>query len=175
MSIVLFALLLMTGCSEVSPSPISESVDAKAELDLSHEEELRSIAREYMHYRTQAVLNRDMSILWSKYPALQEGMDRSLGINTERDQMKAMQQLDPIDANFDIESYGRIQVESIDESEIIIQVHGSMTYLRSDFMESGGEYLMKLHAQRKEDRWVVVKTDEYTLPEYKEWLKNKEK
>ncbi|WP_374724438.1 hypothetical protein [Calidifontibacillus erzurumensis] len=42
-----------------------------------------------------------------------------------------------------------------------------------DFEETGGEYLMKVFLKRNGEQWDVVKTDEYTLLEYKEWIKQK--
>jgi hypothetical protein len=43
--------------------------------------------------------------------------------------------------------------------------------LRDDFDISGGELLIEVLLQKKDDGWTVVQTDEYTLEEYKEWIK----
>ncbi len=56
---------------------------------------------------------------------------------------------------------------------MIVLVHGSLLYLLDDFEETGGEYLMKVFLKRNGEQWDVVKTDEYTLLEYKEWIKQK--
>ncbi|MED4532441.1 hypothetical protein ABET51_08550 [Metabacillus fastidiosus] len=56
----------------------------------------------------------------------------------------------------------------ISEKETIVLVHGGIGYVRNDFTESGGEISIKLFLEREEDRWNIVKTDEYTLAEYKE-------
>jgi hypothetical protein len=64
-------------------------------------------------------------------------------------------------------------VKTINENEVIVLVHGSIVYLRNDFDESGGEYLIKVFLKQEDKHWTVVKTDEYTLPEYKEWLNKK--
>lgn len=49
-----------------------------------------------------------------------------------------------------------------------IKLTGGITYLRDDFGESGGEYLFKIYLEHKDNRWAVIKTDEYTLHEFKE-------
>lgn len=38
-----------------------------------------------------------------------------------------------------------------------------------------GGILIKIFLEQKDNQWTVVKTDEYTLPEYKEWVKEKAK
>ena len=78
-----------------------------------------------------------------------------------------------LDANYDIESYERIKVKTINENEAIVLVHGSIVYLRNDFDESGGEYLIKVFLEQKDKHWTVVKTDRYTQSEYKEWVNEK--
>ena len=76
-----------------------------------------------------------------------------------------------IDANYDLESYERIQVKKLNDSERIVRVHGSVFYLDKESEESGGEFLIEFHLKQEGDTWDIVKTDEYTLPEYQEWIK----
>ncbi|WP_332645909.1 LptM family lipoprotein [Lysinibacillus sp. 54212] len=129
--------------------------------------------REYMYYRTQAVINDDINILWKRYPELKNSIDRNLGINVEKYEVETLNKdFELIDANYNIEAYERIKVQTINENEIIVLVHGAVTYLRNDFDESGGEHLIKIFLKRIENQWTVVKTDEYTQEEYKEWLKD---
>jgi hypothetical protein len=130
--------------------------------------------REYMYYRTQAVLNNDIDMLWGKYPDLKNNIDQEQGINVEKYEIESLNRdFDLIDASYNIESYERIKVKTINENEAIVLVHGSIVYLRNDFDESGGEYLIKVFLKQEDKHWTVVKTDEYTLPEYKEWLNKK--
>ena len=130
--------------------------------------------REYMYYRTQAVLNNDIGILWGKYPDLKNNINREQGINVEKYDVESLNRdFDLIDANYNIESYERIKVKTINENEAIVLVHGSIVFLRNDFEESGGEYLIKVFIKQDGKHWTVVKTDEFTLPEYKEWLNEK--
>ncbi|OCA84036.1 hypothetical protein A8F94_14985 [Bacillus sp. FJAT-27225] len=130
--------------------------------------------REYMYHRTQAVINNDINILWERYPKLKENIDLEKGINAEKNEVKTLKEgFDLLDANYDIESYERIKVNAINDNEVIVLVHGSIVYLRNDFDESGGEYLMKVFLKQKNNHWNVVKTDEYTTSEYKEWLQEK--
>lgn len=76
-----------------------------------------------------------------------------------------------LDANYNIESNDRIKVKKINDNEVVVLIHGSIIYLRNDFDISGGEYLIKIFLEHKDNHWTVIKTDEYTLPEYKEWMK----
>jgi hypothetical protein len=77
-----------------------------------------------------------------------------------------------LDANFSEESRGRIKVNKINDNETIVLVHGDIVYLNDDFDESGREILIKLFLEQIDNVWTVIKTDEYTVPEYKEWIKN---
>ncbi|OKL35278.1 hypothetical protein [Domibacillus mangrovi] len=78
-----------------------------------------------------------------------------------------------IDANYSIESRDRLKVKVINDEEVIVLVHGGIGYVHNDFDESVGELLIKISLKLKNDRWTVVKTDEYTESEYKEWIKKK--
>lgn len=127
-----------------------------------------------MYHRTQAVINDDINILFEKYPNLKENIDPEKGINVEKNEVESLNQgFDFVDANYNIESYERIKVKEINDNEVIVLVHGSIVYLRDDFDESGGEYLIKVFLKQNDHQWTVVKTDEYTIPEYKEWLQEK--
>ena len=129
------------------------------------------IVREYLYYRTQAVVNNDIQILWNQYPSLKADVDINKGINGEKEEMESLNKhFDLIDANYDIESYDRMKVNSIDDQNVVVLVHGSIVYLRKDFDESGGEYVLKIFLEKTNSHWTVVKTDEYTQGEYKEWF-----
>jgi hypothetical protein len=128
--------------------------------------------REYMYYRTQSVLNNDINILWDKYEGLKDNIDRKVGINAEKYEVESLNENQKfIDANYNIESYDKIKVNKSNDKEVAVLVRGSITYLGNDFDESGGEYLIKVFLMHKDNEWTVVKTDEYTLSEYKEWIK----
>ncbi|MCP1143461.1 hypothetical protein [Lysinibacillus endophyticus] len=170
-------VVFLCGCSD----PISLPEDLKSNLGKEEFVEpetseyttyVKSI-REYMYYRTQAVLNHDVNLLWDRYPDLKNNIDQKTGINIEKDEIDSMD--DVIDANYSIESYEPIKVKRINEQEVIILVHGSISYVKKDFDEAGGEYLIEVNLQKKSDQWTVVKTDEYLEHEYKEWLEEREK
>jgi hypothetical protein len=98
-----------------------------------------------MYYKTQAVVNKDINLLWDKYPDLKENIDRKQGVNVETFEVESLNEsFDLLDANYNIESYERIKVKTINDNEVIVLVHGSITYLRNDFDESGGEHLIKV-------------------------------
>lgn len=125
----------------------------------------------YLHYRTQAVLNNDIQVLWAQYPHLKEQTDREKGINAEKFEVASLNQnTEWVDANFDPERYGRIRVNKTGEDEAIVRMHGMILYVNRDFEQSGGEYVIDLHLKKKDHGWTVVKTDEFTLPEYKAWI-----
>ncbi|SOC11412.1 hypothetical protein SAMN05880501_106149 [Ureibacillus xyleni] len=132
--------------------------------------------REYMYHRTQAVLKNDINLLWEQYPDLKNNSDRKTGVNIEKYEIESLNDsFNLLDANFSIESYERIKVKKITENEVIVLVHGSISYLRKDLDESGGEYLIEVYLQKRDNQWTVIKTDEYLEHEYKEWLEEKEK
>jgi hypothetical protein len=138
----------------------------------SHEIYIKPV-RQYLHYRTQAVLKGDIKILWRQFPSLQTNSNRNTGINSEKYEVESLNDFTLVDANFSEEGYERIKVKTINKNEVIVLVHGGIGYLRDDFGESGGEILIKLFLENKDNHWTVVKTDEYTLSEFKEWIKDK--
>lgn len=168
--------VFLCGCQD----PISLPKDLKSnlgneefvELEASEYTTYLKPIREYMYTRTQAVLNHDVNILWEKYPELKNNIDKDKGINIEKDEIDLMKNV--IDANYSIESYEPIKLKKINEQEVIILVHGSISYVKKDFDEAGGEQLIEVYLQKKNDRWTVVKTDVYLEHEYQEWLEKKE-
>ncbi|MGC6586500.1 hypothetical protein ACPV3A_16230 [Paenibacillus sp. Dod16] len=175
--IVLFVSLI--GCQQNTSS--TENLTAESDLAGFVEPEpsdwVKYITpvREYMYYRTQAVVNKDIHILWDHYPDLKENVDLKLGINIEKNEVESLNQhVHLLDANYNIEGYERMKVKTISDHKVEVLIHASIVYMRDDFDESGGEHLIKLYLEHKNNHWAVVKTDEYTLPEYKEWMKEKE-
>ncbi|WP_349408538.1 hypothetical protein [Pseudalkalibacillus sp. SCS-8] len=164
----------LLGCQENSPISDEKDVEGFFEPEPSDWVNYAKIVKEYMYHRTQAVINDDINILFEKYPNLKENIDPEKGINVEKNEVESLNQgFDFVDANYNIESYERIKVKEINDNEVIVLVHGSIVYLRDDFDESGGEYLIKVFLKQNDHQWTVVKTDEYTIPEYKEWLQEK--
>ncbi len=159
---------------EENPSSLTKDLEGFVEPEPTDWVEYSKPVREYMYYRTQAVLNNDINILWEKYPKLMKNSDQKEGVNVEKYEVESLNEgFDLLDANFNIEGYERMKVKTINENEIIVLVHGGIGYLRTDLDESGGEYLIKLYLEDKENQWTVVKTDEYLIHEYKEWLKDR--
>jgi hypothetical protein len=175
-SIMVAIIISLIGCQQNTTLPETNStkgdIESYVEPEPSDGVIYSKLAREYMYYRTQAVVNKDINILWDKYPKLKDNIDRKEGVNIEKDEVESLNQsFDLLDANFNNESYEKIKIKTINDNEMVVLVHGSMIYLRNDFDESGGEYLIKLFLEHKDNHWTVVKTDEYTLEEYKEWIK----
>lgn len=177
-SLILILLLSLSGCQQ--NLAISDDLHSKNDMEGFVEPapsdwvEFTKPVREYMHHRTQAVIHKDINILWERYPELKENVDFEKGVNVEKNEVESLNQgFDLVDANYNIESYERIKVNAINDNEVTVLVHGSIVYLRDDFDESGGEYLMKVFLKQSDNQWTVVKTDEYTLSEYKEWVQDK--
>ncbi|MGF7047462.1 putative lipoprotein NlpE involved in copper resistance [Paenibacillus sp. DS2015] len=179
--LILVVTMALLGCNTQQHNQLNEKqVQQKSETDTEGfiepepSEWVKYIkpVREYLHYRTQSVVNGDITMLWKRYPQLEGNVDRNKGINSEQYEDGNILSGSFIDANFSEESHGRIKVKTMNEHEVIILVHGGIVYLKDDFDESGGEFLIKLFLEKKDNQWNVVKTDEYTLPEYKEWIKN---
>jgi hypothetical protein len=175
--IIIFSLLI--GCQQNTISTKTDHLSTNEDMKDFIEPEpsdwvkYSNIIRKYLYYRTQAVVNKDIKILWSQYPDLKDDVDTKKGINMEKYEMESLNgNFELLDANYDIESYERIKVKTIDDHNVVVLVHGSISYLRNDFDESGGEYLIKVFLGKTNNHWSVVKTDEYVLDEYKEWFEN---
>lgn len=178
-SLLVVILLSLLGCqqnkTQTENMNVQEDMEDFIEPEPSDWVKYIKPITEYMHYRTQAVVNKDINILWDQYHALKDNIDLKQGINVEKYEVDSLNEnFELIDANFNIESNGRIKVKTINDNEVIVLIHGGIAYLRNDFEESGGEHLIKVFLEHKDNQWTVVKTDEYTLPEYKEWLKQQE-
>ncbi|UQZ35252.1 hypothetical protein C2I18_18040 [Paenibacillus sp. PK3_47] len=178
-SVMVAVLVSLAGCQQNTTQ--SEKRIFKAETEGFAEPEssdwVKYITplREYMYYRTQAVVNKDTTILWGRYPDLKDNINLKQGVNAEGNEVESLNQsFDLIDANYNIESYERIKVKRINDSEAAVLMHGSIIYLGNDFDETGGEYVIEVFLEHRDNHWTVVKTDEYTLPEYKEWMNGQE-
>jgi hypothetical protein len=176
-SLIVMILLSLLGCqqnkTQSDTSNGKEDIEGFLEPEPSDWVKYIKPVNEYLYYRTQAVVNNDINILWDQYQALKNNIDLNLGVNVEKYEVESLNEgFELIDANFNIESYERIKVKKISDHEVIVLIHSSITYLRDDFEDSGGEYLIKVFLENEDNHWTVVKTDEYTLPEYKEWVKH---
>jgi len=170
--LILLSLMLLSGCeSGIEEVKAKQDPDGFFEPEAGEWVEYIKPLREYMYLRTQAVLQDDIDLLWDRFPDLKENRDVEKGINVEIDDLSRNKGTKLIDANYDLESYERIQVKKLNDSERIVRVHGSVFYLDKESEESGGEFLIEFHLKQEGDTWDIVKTDEYTLPEYQEWIK----
>ncbi|MGM1048777.1 MAG: hypothetical protein ACQEXX_21895 [Bacillota bacterium] len=189
-------LSFMIGCGNETDGTQTQSIENKVDaafipseagrssaatddfVDISSSEwgEYIKVVREYLHLRTKAVLEKDINVLWKQFPQLAHHMDRKTGINVEQDELDHLKSFKLLDANYNEESNDRIQVKKLGSNKAVVLVHTEITYLLDNYDISGGELLISLHVQRnhESDPWTVVKTDEYTLSEYKEWVKNKQ-
>ncbi|MFX3633849.1 MAG: hypothetical protein ACE3L7_26200 [Candidatus Pristimantibacillus sp.] len=172
-SIVIVILLSLLGCQHdtTQTDHIDTNKDLNGFVELKPSDWVKYIKpiREYMYYRTQATVNKDIDQLWNKYPDLQENINQLQGINIEKFEVEFFKNsFDLLDANYDIEKYGKIKVKFVNDTEVIVLVHGSIEYIRDDFDLSGGEHLIRVFLQQKDKGWTVVKTDEHTMSELKD-------
>ena len=175
-SIAAIISLSLVGCQQIAHPAGSltgeETATTFIEPEPSDWVEYMKPIREYMYYRTQAVVSNNIDLLWNKYPELKENIDRGQGINVEKFEVEALNGgFGLLDANYSVESHNKIKVRGLNEHEAVVLVHGSIIYLRDDFDESGAEYLMEVFLENKNNSWTVVKTDEYTLSEYKDRIR----
>src|SRR5690554_4799813 len=135
---LLIVILLATlGCQQNAASTDNSNIKADmksyVEPEPSDWVKYTKPIREYMYYRTQAVLNNDINLLWDQYPDLKDNVDPKLGVNIENNQVESLNKsFELLDANYDIESNDRIKVKTINENEVVVLVHGSIIYLRND-------------------------------------------
>lgn len=170
---ILFSLF---GCQPNTVETVSQNKKEDAEGFIEPEPsdwvKYNKMVLKYMYYRTQAVINDDINLLWNQYPDLKSGYDLQKGVNVEKDEVESVNKsFKLIDANYSIQGNDMMKVKVINDEEVIVLVHGGIGYLHKDYGESGGELLIEITLKVKNDRWTVVRTDEYTEPEYKEWMK----
>lgn len=170
LSVAILSVLISQNMA--APETANPDQEHFAEPESSDWVEYMKPLQEYMYYRTQAVLNNEIRILWNRYPELQNHVDLTQGINAEQ---QAVNNLNDsfrlLDANFDVEGYDRIKVKKVSDREVVVLVHGSIQFLRDDYEVTGGELVIEIYLRQEAGRWNVIQTDEYTLPEYKEWVK----
>ncbi|WP_456275271.1 hypothetical protein [Bacillus sp. AK128] len=173
---LLFVFIIGCNFETFQEEPYQGKEDIEGFVETEEYEEYAKPITEYMYYRTQSVLKNDIKLLWDHYPLLRENSDPQNGVNIEGFEVESLNEgFNLLDANFNIESYDQLKVKEISNNEVIVLVHGSISYIREDFTVSGGEYLIKVFLGWEDNKWTVKKTDEYTLPEYKEWQKNQER
>lgn len=86
--IIVVILVSLMGCQQDTTLP--ENRKTKADMEGFVEPESSDwvkyikTVREYMYYRTQAVVNKDINILWDKYPGLRDNIDLKQGVNKEK-------------------------------------------------------------------------------------------
>ena len=89
---------------------------------------------------------------------LKENVDLKLGINIEENEVESLNQhVHLLDANYNVEGYERMKVKTISDHEVEVLIHASIVYMRDDFDESGGEHLIMLFLEHKNNHWAVVK------------------
>ncbi|WP_134703217.1 hypothetical protein [Ammoniphilus sp. YIM 78166] len=170
--IVIFLTLSLIGCNSTQVNPDTEEF---REPEPTEWVQYMKPVREYLYYRTQAVVKGDIEILWTRYPDLKNNVDPKTGVNNEIYEVDSLRaSFNLIDANFHPESYERMKIQTVNDREVIVLIHGGIGYLREDLDESGGGILIKLYIEHKDNQWIVVKTDEYLIHEFKEWIKNSE-
>ncbi|KMY54134.1 hypothetical protein AC623_09475 [Bacillus sp. FJAT-27231] len=177
-SLIVVTLFSLWGCQ---PNPVKpenqntkKSIDGFIEPEPSDWVKYEHLVTKYMYYRTQAVIHNDINILWNQYPDLKNDYDFKKGINVERYEVESLnERFKVVDANYSIESYDRMKVKTVNDKEAILLVHGGIGYMSSNFDKAGGELLMEIFLELENNRWVIVKTDEYNGLEYKEWVKKR--
>jgi hypothetical protein len=97
MLIIIMLCLLMMGCSSSQANTVNQN---QAQMKTNHEGFFEpepsdwgtyiKPVREYLYYRTQSVLKKDIQVLWEKYPLLQNNVDLKTGINIEKQDWKRL-------------------------------------------------------------------------------------
>ena len=117
-TIMLVHLLFLLGCQQSTTLTeenlhVKEDWEGFAEPESSDWVKYIIPVREYMYYRTQAVVNKDIQLLWDKYPDLKENIDRKQGVNVEQFEVESLNDgFNLLDANYNIESHERIKSEN---------------------------------------------------------------
>jgi hypothetical protein len=150
------------------PTATLAVVEGFSELDPHTWVTIMPAVREYFYYRQKAIISNNIEEFWAHYPELKNGMDISKGINQEEFLRDTYQFLKPFDGNFFPEQYERLRIKIInDKAEVYVHGMELLLYVdeEGDFQESGGEIRIILFMQKKNNRWVVYKTDEIHMGE----------
>ena len=157
--------LILSSCSRIDPLDFHGFREPEPQAYV----QLLPIVQEYFYQRKQAVLSGALDIFFQSYLPLAEGADLEKGVNCEAYLVQSMHTLQPIDGNIHPEYYEKIKIKE-SQTDLEILVHGMELYLWQDtdgtLMESGGEFKLQLHLQKKDGTWQVVKTDQVTLAEW---------
>lgn len=167
--------LTLTPASLSTPTPVPPGADEPAapitagfvDPEPGIRVDLRPAVREYFYYRKKAIVSSDVSVLWERFPHLEQGMDTQAGINIEKNAVKNYGVLKPFDGNIFPEYYEQIKVKMSGDSADVL-VHGMELYLFLDdsgkFEESGGEFRIILSLKKQNNLWTVYKTTDISGP-----------
>ncbi|MFM6324976.1 MAG: hypothetical protein ACKPH1_03530 [Microcystis panniformis] len=182
--ILLVLIALLTACSANRLSSVTSTADSTSTSDISTSAPastssftepdpetfvaLMPALREYFYYRKQAVITSNIEELWTHFPELKNEVSIEQGINI----VTNYQSLKPFDGNIFPEHYERLRVK-FTNGKVEVLVHGMELYTWLDennkFEDSGGEFKIVLYLHMKDGHWVVYKTDEVTLSEWKQF------
>jgi hypothetical protein len=127
---------------------------------------------EYFYFRKIAMISGEPEILWAQYPEIKTETDIPKVINAGGFIISNYRGLKLFDGNVSPQYYERIKVRAgADGTEVLVHGMEFHFFLEDNglFNESGGEIKIVLHLQRKDDRWVVVKTDEVVQGEWEQF------
>ena len=164
--IIIIIILTLSACTQINTAVFQDFTHPEPDIYVK----LMPIVREYFYYRKGAVLSGDLATFYLRYPELEKGINLDSGINFEAHLVESLQSLHPFDGDIHPEYYEKIKVKDL-RADPQILVHGMELYLWQDadgtFNETGGEFILVLLLQEKEDIWQIVQTNEVTLAEWK--------
>jgi hypothetical protein len=156
--LALVAIVIVAACAKPDPYPgyVRASDDVRAAVV--------RVVEDYYATRTRAAAARDAAVLFSAYPEIATGEDRSRGINADGFLMERMSISDIVTLEVDLEDREPISV-LVRGDDALALVHGKETWHYRHGGPGLGEFLTRLDLRRGATGWVLHRTDEWLLGE----------
>lgn len=119
--------------------------------------------QEYYDRYGEALVACDVRPLWERYPALASGTDLAAGINIEGVHVKGWCGTGVIATRFELERVAPLRIHAHGDT-VDVTAHGFETFDTPG--GSAGEFQTTITLRKVDGEWMVVRTDEVTLPEW---------
>jgi len=159
-----FAALLagsLISCAQARPDPLPGYRPASP----SERTAVVSAVLEYYAIRNRAAITGDVAPLYSAYPSLAHGEDRSAGVNTEAFFVQRMRAQPVSRVSVDLEDREPVKV-FIKDTAAVAYVHGRETWdLPPGTGQTVSEIIVRIALHQGTSGWLVERTDQFELGE----------
>lgn len=170
--ILMLCILLLSPILAACAPAESPSVSGYEEPDPESYVSLAPIVWEYFYHRKALVLTGNLDAFYVRYPELARGADPGQGINAEAFHAARLLSFDLMDGDIFPEYHARLRVRTLPD-HVEILTHGMELYLYRDtsgnLSQTGGEFKIVLYLRPDGEGWMLFRTHEITLAEWKDF------